>query len=289
MPPPRRHLLLEGKESDGDKSEKVLLRLTLPGKCWSNPEHMQIQGCWGFRTDFRIGRKQLGGLLHWDHQNEPGVPGQEHDPDMKDQLRRHGHSRTRMLHPDYRSRDLSRWIRDNRDPEEDHGLYRRIGRTFRFSQHQGHPYSHSRAPDEVQRRVRRERAVQGTGPNPASWDALDLHLASSHDWNWSGPLPDWHADLEEMFQQNGLRRDNSPGPVGTSFAGFQPTSETHRDTGDQQSGHQIKCVNPYSYQHLMKKLPKKGEQGKGELEQYSKRHQRQILIRCQARKLFFCK
>jgi hypothetical protein len=29
-------------------------------------------------------------------------------------------------------------------------------------------------------------------------------------------------------------------------------------TSNQQSGHQIKCVYPYSDQHLMKKLPKKG-------------------------------
>jgi hypothetical protein len=32
MHPPGRHLLLQGKESDGDKFENVLFRITLPGK-----------------------------------------------------------------------------------------------------------------------------------------------------------------------------------------------------------------------------------------------------------------
>jgi hypothetical protein len=62
-----------------------------------------------------------------------------------------------------------------------------------------------------------------------------------------------------MFQQNRPWGANTSGTVGTSSAGFKPTSETHRDTGDQQPGHQIKCVNPYSYQHLMMKLPEERE------------------------------
>jgi len=37
-----------------------------------------------------------------------GVPSHEHDPDLPEQLRRHGYGRTRMLHSDYGSRDLSR-------------------------------------------------------------------------------------------------------------------------------------------------------------------------------------
>jgi hypothetical protein len=53
---------------------------------------------------------------------------------------------------------------------------------------------------------------------------------------------------------------SKPNPaIGTSHAGLKPTSEAHRDTDDQQPGHQINCVNPYSYQHLMKKLPEERE------------------------------
>jgi uncharacterized protein YebE (UPF0316 family) len=37
-----------------------------------------------------------------------GVPSHEHDPDLPEQLRRHGYGRTWMLHSDYGSRDLSR-------------------------------------------------------------------------------------------------------------------------------------------------------------------------------------
>jgi len=33
MPPPWRHLLLQGKESDGDKFAKVMPRLIVSGKC----------------------------------------------------------------------------------------------------------------------------------------------------------------------------------------------------------------------------------------------------------------
>jgi hypothetical protein len=70
-------------------------------------KQLQIQGCGGFRADFRIGRKYLGGILNGYHQHQPGVPSQEHDPDPPNQLRRHSHSGARMLHPDYGSRDLS--------------------------------------------------------------------------------------------------------------------------------------------------------------------------------------
>jgi hypothetical protein len=105
--PPRRHLLLQGKESDGDKFEKVLSRITLPGKLRRDSEQLQVQDCGGFRMNFRIGGEHLGGLLNGDHQHKPGVPGQELDPDLSDQLRRHHHRGTRMLHPDYGSRDLS--------------------------------------------------------------------------------------------------------------------------------------------------------------------------------------
>ncbi len=41
MPPPRRHLLFQLKESDGDKFEKVLLRITLPGKLRRNSKYLQ--------------------------------------------------------------------------------------------------------------------------------------------------------------------------------------------------------------------------------------------------------
>jgi len=39
---------------------------------WSIPEHMQIHGCRGFRADFQIRGKHLGGLLHRNHFHKPG-------------------------------------------------------------------------------------------------------------------------------------------------------------------------------------------------------------------------
>jgi hypothetical protein len=38
---------------------------------------------------FKLEENTWGGLLHRNHQHEPGMPGQEHDPDTPDQLRRH--------------------------------------------------------------------------------------------------------------------------------------------------------------------------------------------------------
>jgi hypothetical protein len=50
----------------------------------------------------------------------------------------------------------------------------------------------------------------------------------------------------------------TPAPSSTS-ANPQSTPDSSRNPGNQQSGHQIKCVYPYSYQHLMKKLPEERE------------------------------
>ena len=36
---------------------------------------------------------------------------------------------------------------------------------------------------QVQRRIRRERVVQGTRPDQASRGQLNLHIASCHDWH----------------------------------------------------------------------------------------------------------
>jgi hypothetical protein len=88
---------------------------------------------------------------------------------------------------------------------------------------------------------------------------LDFHIASSHDQDFFGHLPEWHADLEEMFRQTRFHGSNTSCTFGTPYADSQSTPETSRNTGDQQPGIQIKCVHPYSYQHLMKKLPKERE------------------------------
>jgi hypothetical protein len=88
---------------------------------------------------------------------------------------------------------------------------------------------------------------------------LDLHLTSSHDWDHLGHLPDRHAYLEEMLQQTKPYRGYTPNSFSTSDADTKPTSETTCDNSDQQPGHQIKYVNPHSYQHLMKKLPEERE------------------------------
>jgi len=84
---------------------------------------------------------------------------------------------------------------------------------------------------------------------------LDLQLSRNHDRNHPGHLPDWHAHLEEMLQQIKPPGGNTPGSISTSNAATKSSSVTSRDTGDQQPGHEIKCINPYSHQHLMKKLP----------------------------------
>jgi hypothetical protein len=79
---------------------------------------------------------------------------------------------------------------------------------------------------------------------------LDLHHISGHDRDCFGLLPD-----QEIIFHGG----NASSTIGTSPADSQSTSETHRNTGDQQPDHQIKCVNPHSYQHLVKKLPEERE------------------------------
>ena len=286
MPPPRRHLLLQGKESDGDKFEKVLPRLTLPGKLRRNPEQLQIQDRRGFRENFRTGREHLGGLFHRNHQHEPGLPSQEFNPDPPDQLRWHGHHWTRMLHPDDGPRDLSGRIGDHWDPEEDHGLGRRNRGLVRQSQHRGHPQGDPGAPDQVQRRIRRQRAVQGTRPNQTGRSSLDVHLSCGHDRHRSGPLPDRHVDLEEMFQHHSSYGSKPSSTVGPTNAGSKPTSTTTRPTGDQQPGHQVKRVHPHSHQHLVKKLPEERERYWNNI---SSDIRRRNLIRRQAQNIFFCK
>jgi hypothetical protein len=57
-----------------------------------------------------------------------------------------------------------------------------------------------------------------------------------------------------MFRQTKFHGGNASGTFGTPYAKSQPISEASRNTGDQQSSHQIKCIYPYSYQHLMKNL-----------------------------------
>jgi hypothetical protein len=88
---------------------------------------------------------------------------------------------------------------------------------------------------------------------------LDLHITSSHDWHCLGHLPDRHVDLEEMFWQTKFYGGTISSTFGTPYAISQSTTETPHSTSNQQSGHQIKCVYPYSYQNLMKKLPKERE------------------------------
>jgi hypothetical protein len=84
---------------------------------------------------------------------------------------------------------------------------------------------------------------------------LDLHLTSSHDWDYPGHLLVRNVDLEEMLQEPQFCRGTASGTVGSPYANSESTPDTSRSSGNQQSGHQIKCVYPDSYQHLMKKLP----------------------------------
>jgi hypothetical protein len=99
LPLPQRHLLLQGKESDGDKFEKVLLMLALPGQCRSYPDCMQIQGCGSFRADFRTSGKHLGSLLKGINQHKPGFPGQEHNPDLPNHFWRHPSIYLQQMNP----------------------------------------------------------------------------------------------------------------------------------------------------------------------------------------------
>jgi len=85
LPPPQRYLLLQGKESNGDKLEMIMLRHPLPSKCKSNPDNLQVQGCRGPGEDLRAGREH-----NWNHWHQPGVPNQELDQNKADQIwRRH--------------------------------------------------------------------------------------------------------------------------------------------------------------------------------------------------------
>jgi hypothetical protein len=88
---------------------------------------------------------------------------------------------------------------------------------------------------------------------------LDLHLASRHDWDCLGHLLDRYVDLEEMLQQTQFCEGTASGTFGSPYAVSEPTPDISHSPGDQQSGHQVKCVYPYSYQHLMKKLPEERE------------------------------
>jgi hypothetical protein len=62
-----------------------------------------------------------------------------------------------------------------------------------------------------------------------------------------------------MFQHPLISGDTHSGTSGSTYADPQPTPDSLRHPGDQQSGHQIKCVYSDSYQHLMKKLPEERE------------------------------
>jgi hypothetical protein len=62
-----------------------------------------------------------------------------------------------------------------------------------------------------------------------------------------------------MFRQTKFYRGTISSTFGTPYAISQSTTETPHSTSNQQSGHQIKCVYPYSYQNLMKKLPEERE------------------------------
>jgi hypothetical protein len=62
-----------------------------------------------------------------------------------------------------------------------------------------------------------------------------------------------------MFQHSLISGDTHSGTIGPTYADSQPTTDSSRHPGDQQSGHQIKCVYSNSHQHLMKKLPEERE------------------------------
>jgi hypothetical protein len=89
--------------------------------------------------------------------------------------------------------------------------------------------------------------------------ALDLHIACGNDWYCLGPLPDRHADLEEMFQHPSNSEDTSSGTFGSTYADSQPAPDPSCYTGNQQSGHQIKCVHSNPHQHLIRKLSEERE------------------------------
>jgi hypothetical protein len=62
-----------------------------------------------------------------------------------------------------------------------------------------------------------------------------------------------------MFQLTPIYGGTSSGTIGSTHADSQPTPDSPRYTGDQQSGHQIKRVHSHSHQHLVKKLPEDRE------------------------------
>jgi hypothetical protein len=83
-----------------------------------------------------------------------------------------------------------------------------------------------------------------TFTSPAAMIGIDLDLFLNQ-----------HAD----FQHPSISGDTSSGTFGSTYADSQPTPDSSRYPGNQQSGHKIKRVYSDSYQHLMKKLPEERE------------------------------
>ena len=213
--------------------------------------HVQIQGCQGHRENHWAGWKQVGHILNRNNQHKAGVSNEEHYPDLTDQIRQHSFDRSRMLHLDYGSRDLTWWIWDGGDEDEDHGLGQRANGALWQSQHWEHSPSDPETPYKVQWQIWCQLIVQGVGPYQTDWSPLDLHIASSHDSDCSSPFSVGPAYLEEMSTSTW---NYSAYSIGATHA------NAHFHNQAYQQGHQIECVHPNFHQHFIRgKSQRRGE------------------------------
>ncbi len=64
---PQGHILLQGKEGDGNQFEKIISSSTIPGQLRYNPIQLPVQDCRSHRENCQIIRKHLDNVLHQDH------------------------------------------------------------------------------------------------------------------------------------------------------------------------------------------------------------------------------
>ncbi len=131
MPPPRRHLLLQLKEIDGGKFEKVMPMITVLE---------MIEVTWKFKV--AKAQEKIFELVEttWAIYSTGifdinQVCPKKHDPNLTHQIQWHHFHRQGLLHPHHGSRDLGRQIWNNGNPDENHGLGWKTDRPVQTSKH----------------------------------------------------------------------------------------------------------------------------------------------------------
>jgi len=178
LPPPQRHLLLQRKESDKDKLEKVMLCLAT--LYWANAEAIQTtckfkvaearekifelaENTWAIDSTGMINTNQACPAKNT---NKPNWS----NPAMQSWL-------TQGVTPrQWTTSSLLTNLKWQRSRWRPHGLGQRTDRTFQQGQHRGNPPSNTRPEDQVWWRVWHGQTIQEVRPNATSQGPLDLHL-----------------------------------------------------------------------------------------------------------------